>query len=680
MSCAFELRLYIVSSVLVEHLTAFTTLGMAINSFLRLLWGFASLISCVCVSASVGTDKIFTHWNKGNYETAILLSRKCHKPLLADLIRSSELLSSGHNKMYCVCALNFLKKRPNWFQKEELLKKAESLMPSWSDSEVMAWCRLHSPRVPYAHKRYALAMAKKHGNSPAVITLLRRGWVFGEFTPAQEREYLRKYGAYIRYLDHKNRLSALLMSGDKDAAKVQSKFLSAVDKKILADSISMIEQQGSSRERIFASAFRRKQINHEMVYLFLKHAPSAQPISKKGLELACRALEFLGPEKLYLEKWTSARMKLARDLLANKSYRCAYAVISAARDKIALCKTQFTAGWIALNHLKKPGVALEHLLKMRPHCTIARTTAKNLYWLAKASFALKQAQQGRVYMASAARYSNTFYGQLAMETLKRKQFPSFANLPVQAAPEPSVISEMETIALLKANGRSELANMLCSSLFPRLSKPEIVFAVKRLKTDELNNVPWNAYLGSLAARYGVVISDCLLPSLPIDQELEVDLPLVYAIIKSESCFDAKIYSPAGAAGLMQLMLPTAMQTAEKYGIPFGSSKDRLDPEVNIQLGSLYIAELLKRYSGSYVLALAAYNAGPSNVESWIKVYGRPKHANLASLVNWIESIPFRETREYVQSVLADRSLYNVMLNGDRRLSLSKSLVYGCRKS
>jgi len=135
------------------------------------------------------------------------------------------------------------------------------------------------------------------------------------------------------------------------------------------------------------------------------------------------------------------------------------------------------------------------------------------------------------------------------------------------------------------------------------------------------------------------------------QKQQVSPLLLFSIARQESAFAEQAASPAGAMGLMQLMPRTARYTAKKAGIKYRKS-DLFKADTNIQLGSFYITELLNRYKGNRILAAAAYNAGPHRVDKWLNASAN----NLPHDV-WIETIPFRETRKYVQNVLAYSVIY-----------------------
>jgi soluble lytic murein transglycosylase len=160
----------------------------------------------------------------------------------------------------------------------------------------------------------------------------------------------------------------------------------------------------------------------------------------------------------------------------------------------------------------------------------------------------------------------------------------------------------------------------------------------------------------LARREGHEVHPLLYPqrALPIGPAPEP--ALVLSVMRQESEFYPRARSPVGALGLMQLMPATARHTAKGMGLPFNRDRLTEDPDYNVRLGQAYLNELLGRFGGSYILALAAYNAGPSRAESWIKLFGDPRDPKIDP-INWIERIPFSETRNYVQRILESLVVY-----------------------
>jgi soluble lytic murein transglycosylase len=155
----------------------------------------------------------------------------------------------------------------------------------------------------------------------------------------------------------------------------------------------------------------------------------------------------------------------------------------------------------------------------------------------------------------------------------------------------------------------------------------------------------------------------------------VDLALVHALSRQESEFNAAAKSPVGAAGLMQLMPATARAVAKAYKLKFDSAQ-LTNPTYNTQLGEAHLRDLIDSYRGSYFLSLAAYNAGGGRVAEWIKTFGDPRDPQVDP-IDWIERIPFTETRQYVIKIMETLQLYRSRLAGPRQaLQLVQDLNRG----
>jgi len=135
--------------------------------------------------------------------------------------------------------------------------------------------------------------------------------------------------------------------------------------------------------------------------------------------------------------------------------------------------------------------------------------------------------------------------------------------------------------------------------------------------------------------------------------------MIHAIARQESQFNRDAVSHAGARGLMQLMPGTARETAGKLGLSYNPGSLNADTDYNIQLGSTYLQRMLAYYGGNYPLAVAAYNAGPGNVNKWIRANGDPRLPG-GDMVKWVEQIPIFETKNYVQRVLENAVVYDLM--------------------
>jgi soluble lytic murein transglycosylase len=132
--------------------------------------------------------------------------------------------------------------------------------------------------------------------------------------------------------------------------------------------------------------------------------------------------------------------------------------------------------------------------------------------------------------------------------------------------------------------------------------------------------------------------------------------LLFAIVRQESAFAPDAMSRVGARGLMQLMPTTAASVASKMQVQYSADRLTSDGLYNMLLGRSYLEHLIEEFGGSYALAIAAYNAGPGRVRQWMREFGDPRGRGV-DMVDWIEMIPFNETRTYVHRVLENLQIY-----------------------
>jgi soluble lytic murein transglycosylase len=226
-------------------------------------------------------------------------------------------------------------------------------------------------------------------------------------------------------------------------------------------------------------------------------------------------------------------------------------------------------------------------------------------------------------------------------------------VPVERGIGPGTVASPRRIL---HEGRPRAARELLPELPPEyqalasaLKRPDVALAIARRAT----------------TRDGVALFDAAFPVIDLGATGSIERALALAVSREESSFDAAAVSPSGALGLMQLLPGTARDVAGRLGVPFIQDKLTRDPNYNVQLGSYYLAEMLGRFGGSYEIALAAYNAGPNRVARWLETIGDPRTGNI-DMVDWIEMIPFRETRNYVRRVMEGVLVYRDRLNGPFR--------------
>jgi soluble lytic murein transglycosylase len=365
------------------------------------------------------------------------------------------------------------------------------------------------------------------------------------------------------------------------------------------------------------------------------------------------------------ERWWEFRRGEVRRALNDGHPGTAYAIARAhgPLDEESQSEAEFLAGWIALRFLKNPAQAQVHFMAARLAKDIVRDEARSAYWLGRAKLELGDKATAENLFKEASSRFYTYYGALARQALKgyaqcefrppvqptKDEIAAFIN--DDAIKAVMIIKQLDLQPVL-INYLLDLARQikepyqitLLLELTERVAPPNV--AVRVAKIALLRGFAADAY--AFPAR---------LPKYdPAGGNGKVELALLSALTRQESEFHTGTVSSAGARGLMQLLPQTARLVASANKIKYETSKLISDPSYNVTLGSAFLASLLSAYDGSYVMALAGYNAGPGRVSQWIKEFGDPR-AKSMDPVDWIERIPFTETRNYVQRILEGTQLY-----------------------
>lgn len=374
------------------------------------------------------------------------------------------------------------------------------------------------------------------------------------------------------------------------------------------------------------------------------------------------------PENIRPAQWWVERNVLARRALRNGAVASAYRIAATHgfTEGAPLADAEFLAGWIALRFLKDPARAAGHFARLEAAVGMPISLARAAYWRGRATEAGGDAAAAKAQYQRAARHLTTYYGQLAAERIGLSTAPDWVVMPAvvptaaeaQAfnTSEPAVAAELlaaigegrmarQFVARLVTDAKTPAGHALAAGLAQRLGQPQLaVVAGKRA-----------GYAGTHLPAYAFPLQ--LVPA-----EGEPEAALINAIIRQESMFDATAVSQAGARGLMQLMPATARQVARQLSESHTDQRLIADPGYNVALGSRYLADQIRGFNGSYILAVAAYNAGPGRSRQWVQDYGDPRDGGIDA-VDWVESIPFNETRNYVQRVIENLQVYRWRLAG-----------------
>ena len=575
----------------------------------------------------------------------------------------------------------------DWPGQEELHARAETVLflADASPDEIKAFFATSAP-VTGAGKAALASAFLKDGNEPAARALIVSAWRDYQLNAAVEKKILARFASMLKPEDHRARIDALLYPDEEsmtDAAVRISKLLPAEEQKKVAARIAVVKRgknAGKLLDALPASAtagdvgllfnriqWLRRKDREEEAWKMLLDAPSE-------------------PDQLLdLENWWTERRVNCRAALNAGQSRIAYeiAVKHGPISGDAYIEAEFLAGWIALRFLNEPNTALGHLLAARTAAKSSKSISLTEYWLGRTALALGDGGSANLHFHAAARYPQYFYGQLGRQALDAKP----ANLEVTPTPLPTPDDiqrflnrdAVRAIGVALASDMERVTPQFFLALARTLKNPgEVVLLAELAKA--LGNQQISLRLAKIAFNRDLPVGDYALPLgvLPQFKSLladRVDPALVHALSRQESEFNAGAKSPVGASGLMQLMPGTAKAVARQYKVKYQAAQ-LTNPTYNIQLGEAHLRDLIDGYSGSYFLALAAYNAGGGRVQEWMKAFGDPRNAN-TDPIDWIERIPFTETREYVKKIMETLQLYRSRFaGGEKALQLVQDLNRG----
>ncbi len=382
-------------------------------------------------------------------------------------------------------------------------------------------------------------------------------------------------------------------------------------------------------------------------------------------------------------KWSKTRSK-AYTAMRKKSFRSAYKIVTGI-DGLSVNprnEQSFLAGWLALRYLKDTKAAIRHFTRMTKDADGPLTRSKSGYWMGRAHEAAGNSREAKKFYRQAfERQQDTFHAHLAR--LKLEEGPLDIAINPPAAP-----SEKEIEAFRKSDAVAAAVMADRSGLGRNISRPfvanlgnlaesEGAVALVAHLTRELGDTQQSLRIAKkgIARGFNLYYYGYPLHAFPDYKPLREppEPAFMLSIARQESEFNAQIISSAGARGILQVMPITARHVCRDYKIKCNIQKLILDESYNTKISSAYIADRMEEFGGSYVLGLAGYNAGPGRARQWIKQFGDPRDARIDA-IDWIERIPFRETRKYVAKVLSNIQMYRARLGEERPLRLMEDLA------
>ncbi|MEQ1953053.1 lytic transglycosylase domain-containing protein [Mesorhizobium sp. CN2-181] len=378
------------------------------------------------------------------------------------------------------------------------------------------------------------------------------------------------------------------------------------------------------------------------------------------------------------DAWWIERRTLSRELVDMGDMKTAYRIAAAHSTESAVnqADAEFHAGWYAFRGLGDAKTGALHFARIAEVSDGPISLSRAYYWLGRAAEAGGPGS-AKAYYERAAGYGTSFYGQLAAEKIGRAAINVASPTPSDSDRRNFAHREaVQAIKRLETAGYANLADTLYRDLAGQLTSPGELALLAAMAEDRGDHY-LGLKVGKIAAARGLDIGALSHPVGAIPSSANISgsgKALAYAIARQESEFNVGAVSGAGARGLLQLMPNTAKDVAKKAGLAFSSQKLTTDAGYNATLGAAFLGEQLGKFSGSYVLTFAGYNAGPGRARDWVARYGDPRGKDLDTVVDWIERIPFAETRSYVQRVMENYQVYKMRLTGS--FDIAHDLVNG----
>ena len=571
----------------------------------------------------------------------------------------------------------FIATNPSWPSQTFLRRRIEAAL--WDDhrddATVWAWFANESPLS--AKGRFSLARVMiARGDRANAERLVREAWRNDSMSEDAENAALDLFGALLTPGDHKARMDFMLYGSEQDAALRAAKRLGANQVALAKARIAAYRKASNTKALLDAVPH---ELHGDPGYIF-----SRIQLLRREEKFAEAAQLMLGapkdPGRLYnLDEWWIERRLLSRKMLDVGERRTAYLIARdaalPARD-IYKTEQEFTAGWIALRFLTDPATAAQHFSRIGVGSANPTALARAGYWQGRAAEAAGRSQEARAAYTAAAAQSTSYYGQLARAKLGLPQI-ELNGAPAARGRGIERLEIVRAVQLLYALDERDIALPIFGDMGEN-GDPDALVGLGELASRN-SDARGMLLLGKAALNRGLPFDFYAYPvsGIPPFKSIgpEVEQSIVFAIARQESAFNPNVVSPANAYGLMQVTPDAGKYVCKKYGAGFDLVRLKTDPVYNAQLGAAELGGLIEDYRGSYIMTFAAYNAGRGSVKKWIERYGDPRDPKVDA-VDWVELIPFSETRNYVQRIMENLQVYRARFGGGTRLQIEADLHRG----
>ncbi|MEO9167906.1 MAG: lytic transglycosylase domain-containing protein [Aestuariivirga sp.] len=619
----------------------------------------------------------------GNYNSAIPMAAQSGDTVAIKLVEMLYLKDKPAEAGYARIA-NFLTTAPGWPLRETLRRRAEQALYETTEPTQIILNYFAGKPPTTAHGALAMARASyATGDNASATKWLKQGWLDPEMTTTLESSAASEFSKYFTTEMHKARLWQLIFAQHGGRAEEHAaRFLSG-DYRNAAKAARELIAYGGGAPHSYSQLSPAMRGEMAMLYVLARYYRWNENYDKVRnifASVPANAEAMGNPDAWFEERRIIVRRSVGPFQSAN--YRAAY-VIAKNHGLVSgdgNCECEFLAGWVALRYLNDASTALPHFRKLQSLALNGTDAARAFYWIGRAHAALGDKASGRAAFVAAAKHTSVYYGQLAREEIGRGNVPEeIAPAIVSASARNAIVNDelLRAMRLMTQAGAKNRINIFLMPLAERYNDLAQLNAVAS-EIAQIGGTAWAVRFAKATSQRSYDLDAWSYPILGLPNWKQVgkgvERPLVFALSRQESEFDPDAGSSVGAQGLMQLMPSTARLVAKQVGVAYSAGRLK-EPAYNVQLGSAFLATMVDKFNGSYVLTLIAYNAGPRRSNEWVSYFGDPRSGRVDP-IDFVECIPFNETRQYVQKVLQNLHIYRSRLEPSSVRPMSADLKRG----
>ncbi|KAF8818787.1 lytic transglycosylase domain-containing protein [Rickettsia endosymbiont of Cardiosporidium cionae] len=620
---------------------------------------------------------ILSYLSQKKWKESSDLLKKIDNPIIKKIFISQKFLLEDSSNVKFEDIIYFIKNNRYWVHKRELRSKAEESIDHNTDKKaVFSWFQKNPPLTANGHKFYAFIANDLISDIAFLIPIIKKAWIYGNFSSQENIVFYNKFKRYLSQADHLKKLDNYLWNKDiKNAYGILP--LVHHGYKNSLDIYVKISQKQEIVSKLLSKVNTRFMLP-SIVHQYL-HSKKYDLLSTNEIT---QLLNIVNKNKINSSLFWRIQEYFAREYLAKHNFSAAYKIANInqlySNNKLCAANSEFLSGWIALRFLNKPKLAIYHFSRLIQITETPISRSRGFYWLARAYAKIGNINEAKRLYYLASRYYYTFYGQVALSELNKNYFQlNYVSLILKKDINSKHMSDIcQAISIISQCDKSfELTVSYIQQAFYHIAKSahDIKAIAHTLRAS--NNTYYKTVLGRLALRKNILIKDYTYPVKYKLDYLPVERALVYGIIRQESNFNEKALGFTNDFGIMQIIPSTAQEVANSLELGFSIERLQNDVMYNINIGSTYIKKQVVQYGGSYVLAIASYNAGAGNVNKWIKLNGDPRFVqDPHEVLDWIELIPFSSTRNYVQRVIENIQVYRIILNQRNKGSFVQNLL------